>query len=121
MAPTPAGTASCMSSPRRRTRRTASAKARAPAATLAEYSPSECPAATDAPSKRSGNRSARSRHAATEWVRMAGCVLAVAFSSSSGPSKQSREREKPRTASASSKTARAAGEASQSDLPIPTD
>ena len=44
MAPSPAGTASCMYFPRRRTRRTASANASAPAATSAEYSPKLWPA-----------------------------------------------------------------------------
>ncbi len=112
MAPTPAGTASCMNRPRSRTRRTASANGSAPAATLAEYSPSECPAAKAPPSSRSGKRARRSSKAATEWVRMAGCVLAVSFSSSSGPSKQSRESAKPSAASASSNTARAAADAS---------
>ena len=43
---------------------------------------------------------------------MAGCVLAVSFSSSSGPSKQSFESAKPSAASASSNTARAAADAS---------
>ena len=57
IAPTPGGTASCMNSPRRRTRRTASEKVNAPAATHAEYSPSECPAAKAAPRRaRSGRR-----------------------------------------------------------------
>ena len=44
MAPSPAGTASCMYLPARRTRRTASANDSAPAATSAEYSPRLCPA-----------------------------------------------------------------------------
>ena len=44
MAPVPTGTASCMYRPRRRTMRTASAKAKVPAATCAEYSPRLCPA-----------------------------------------------------------------------------
>ncbi len=44
MAPTPAGTASCMNVPRARTERTASGSDMAPAATSAEYSPSEWPA-----------------------------------------------------------------------------
>src|SRR6266545_6279531 len=51
---------------------------------------------------------------------MAGCVLAVRFSSSSGPSKQSRESANPSVVSASSNTARAAGDASQRVFPIPT-
>ena len=120
IAPTPAGTASCMNWPRARTRATASAKDSAPAATLAEYSPSECPAANAAPSSFSGERARRSASAAIECVRIAGWVLAVSFSSSSGPSKHSLESGNPRTRSASSKTARAAGETSQSALPMPT-
>src|SRR5205807_1461900 len=44
IAPVPTGTASCISSPRRRTMRTASAKASAPATTSAEYSPRPWPA-----------------------------------------------------------------------------
>ncbi len=112
MAPTPAGTASCMRRPRSRTRRTAVEKDSDPAATLAEYSPSEWPAAKAAPSSRSGERSRKSAHAATECVRIAGCVLAVRVSSSSGPSKHKRESANPSTASASSNTARAAGEPS---------
>ena len=44
IAPTPCGTACCMYCPRLRTRRTASAKSSEPAATSAEYSPSEWPA-----------------------------------------------------------------------------
>src|SRR5580704_9752352 len=50
---------------------------------------------------------------------MAGCVLAVSFSSSSVPSKQILEMEKPRALSASSKTARAEGYFSASSLPMP--
>jgi hypothetical protein len=41
IAPSPAGTAACMNCPRERTVRTASAKLKVPAATCAEYSPSE--------------------------------------------------------------------------------
>ncbi len=41
MAPSPTGTASCMYRPRRRTVRSASANVIVPAATWAEYSPSE--------------------------------------------------------------------------------
>src|SRR6266436_3493772 len=50
---------------------------------------------------------------------MAGCVLAVSFSSSSVPSKQILEMEKPRALSASSRTARATGYFSASSLHIP--
>jgi len=106
MAPTPAGTASCMHDPRWRTARTASASSSAPAATSAEYSPSEWPA------RRSGLSPVRARSAsciATETVRMAGWVLRVSLSSSSGPSKISRLSFSPSAASAASKTARASG------------
>ena len=93
MAPSPAGTASCMNLPRRCTRRTASARRSAPAATSAEYSPSECPA-THAGAQ-VGLRAASARRAAMLVVRIAGWVLAVSVSSSSGPSKQSFDRAKP--------------------------
>ena len=91
IAPTPTGTASCISSPRRRTSRSASANASAPAATRAEYSPRLCPATA------TGARpaAAAARQVAIEAVRIAGWVLAVSCSSSSGPSQQSRDRAKP--------------------------
>ena len=54
----------------------------------------------------------KTRAAATETVRIAGCVCSVSLSWSSGPSKMSLERAKPRASSASSKTARAAGKLS---------
>ena len=47
IAPTPCGTADCMSSARRRTSLTASAKSNAPAATRAVYSPRLWPATTE--------------------------------------------------------------------------
>ena len=47
IAPTPTGTASCIAWARRRTSGTACAKVSTPAATRAEYSPSECPATAD--------------------------------------------------------------------------
>ena len=59
IAPTPAGTASCMNLPRRCTSRTASRSRSAPAATSAEYSPSEWPATTTGRSRRAP-RSTRS-------------------------------------------------------------
>src|SRR5580692_9482589 len=115
MAPTPAGTASCMYVPRLWTSLTASENFKLPAATRAEYSPRLWPAT------KSGVRpfSARTRWTATEQVRMAGCVLAVSLSSSSVPSMQILEMENPRALSASSKTARAAGYFSASSLPMP--
>src|SRR5438105_5778203 len=56
-----------------------------------------------------------------ETARMAGWVLAVLRSSSSGPSKSSRKSPPPSAASASSSTARASGWASASAWPMPTD
>ncbi len=115
MAPSPAGTASCMYLPRRRTRRTASANDSDPATTSAEYSPRLWPAT------KSGRMpfSSRIRSMATETVRIAGCVFSVSFSASSEPEKQSSEREKPSTRSASSNTARATGKDSASSRPMP--
>ncbi len=87
--------------PRRRASFTASENSSAPAATSAEYSPRLCPAT------KSGVMPCFSsaRYAATETVRIAGCVFSVSLRSSSGPSKQSFEIGKPSAASASSKTA----------------
>src|SRR5215472_301850 len=115
IAPTPCGTASCMYAPRLRTNRTASVNLSEPAQTSAEYSPRLCPAT------KSGSNpfSASTRAAATETVRIAGCVLAVSFSSSSVPSKHSLEMEKPSAWSASSKTDFATAYFSASSLPMP--
>src|SRR5215467_341483 len=115
IAPTPCGTASCMYVPRFRTSRTASANFNEPAQTNAEYSPRLWPAT------KSGSRpfSAKTRAAATETVKIAGCVLAVSFSSSSVPSKHSLEIEKPSATSASSKTDFATACLSASSLPMP--
>src|SRR5208283_5212356 len=115
MAPWPGGTASCMYWPRLWTRRTASANCSEPAATRAEYSPRLWPATKSAPMRFSES----THRAATETVRIAGCVLAVSFRSSSVPSKQILEMEKPKALSASSKMARAAGYFSASSLPMP--
>src|ERR1700720_2652724 len=54
-----------------------------------------------------------------EQVRIAGCVLAVSFRSSSEPSKHIFEMENPSALSASSKTAFADGYISASSLPMP--
>ncbi len=62
IAPAPAGTASCINRPRVCTRRTASAKSIAPAATNAEYSPRLCPAIADGVAP---PRSIQHRHSAT--------------------------------------------------------
>ncbi len=93
-----------MNFPRRWTRRTASANFSAPAATSAQYSPSEWPATAAGASPVSA-RSTRS--AAMLDVRIAGWAFAVSVSSASGPSKQSFDSENPSAASASAKTARA--------------
>ena len=73
MAPSPAGTASCMYCPRRRTATTASFSSSARAATRAEYSPRLWPAT------QSGRPplASRTRQAATLAARMAGWVFAV--------------------------------------------
>ena len=83
MAPVPTGTASCMYRPRCDTMRNASAKPKVPAATCAEYSPSECPAAHAG----ARPRVSRTRYAAMLVARMAGCVFSVSVSCWSGPSK----------------------------------
>lgn len=119
IAPSPAGTARCMSSPRRRTSRRASAKSRAPAATSAEYSPRLWPAtATGAPG--TAPSSASARWMASEQVRSAGWVLVVRARSSSGPSQHNRVSSSPSTSSASSKVRRAAAERSAQARPMPT-
>src|SRR6266851_4137218 len=59
------------------------------------------------------------RYTANEQVKIAGCVLAVCFSSSSPPAKHICEIENPSASSASSKTARAAAYFSASSLPMP--
>src|SRR5262249_24858372 len=74
-----------------------------------------------APATKSGCRpfSAATRNAATEQVKIAGCVFAVCFNSSSVPSKHIFEMENPRALSASSKTARATAYFSANSFPIP--
>src|SRR5262249_22921196 len=117
MAPSPGGTASCMKRPRSRTARSAAASPSAPPATNAEYSPSECPAAQTG----AAARAAKTAWAAIEAARIAGCVLAVSFKASSGPSKHKRESFSPKASSAASNTARASANCEKSSLPIPTD
>jgi hypothetical protein len=115
IAPTPAGTASCMNRPRARTVRTASARLKVEAATCAAYSPSEWPAAAwgDGPP-----RARKARYAAIATTRIAGCVVSVRASSSSVPAKQVALSARPRASSASAKTAAAAGSFARS-LPMP--
>ena len=100
MAPVPTGTAACMSSPRRRTTRTASPRCNAPATTSAEYSPRLCPATSAGVRPRSAQAAA----AATLAVRTAGWVVAVSARSASGPSNITRVRSTPRASLASSNT-----------------
>src|ERR1700736_6299277 len=95
--------------------RTASANFSEPAATSAEYSPKLWPATKSGASPFSSS----TRYVAIEQVRIAGCVLAVSFRSSSEPSKQIFEMENPSVLSASSKTALADGYISASSLPMP--
>src|SRR6185369_2698533 len=85
-------------------------------ATSAEYSPKLCPATNDGALIPS---SIIARNAATETVKIAGCVFSVNCKSSAGPSKQSREIAKPNASSASSKTRRATGNFSAKSFPIP--
>ena len=86
----PEGTASaaaCIATPRRRTRRTASAKVIEPAATSAVYSPSDSPAAAT----NGGSPWERSAASAIRLAtRMAGWLRSVRPSSASGPSAISR-------------------------------
>src|SRR6202522_1508073 len=93
----------------------AEGKSRPPAETSAEYSPRLWPAT------KSGVMPclARVRKAATETARMAGCVLAVSFSSSSVPSQHILKSSKPTAASASSKTPLASGKLSARSRPMP--
>ena len=116
MAPSPAGTAACIERPRAFTARTASGKVSVRAATCADHSPSECPAA------RAGviPCSASTRQTATLTVRMAGWVFSVRRSSSSGPSRKMRLRGNPRASSASANVVAATGKASARERPMPT-
>src|SRR5580658_8872552 len=59
------------------------------------------------------------RYAATETVRMAGCVFSVSLSSSSGPSKQSFDKGKSSALSASANTALDSGKFSARSRPMP--
>src|SRR5579862_3545790 len=63
--------------------------------------------------------SASTRQAATDTVKIAGCVFAVSFSSSSVPAQHIAEIENPSALSASSNVARATGYISASSFPIP--
>src|SRR5882672_8147807 len=120
MAPVPGGTASCIACPRARTRRTASSSESASAATSAEYSPSEWPAANAGKGK-SGMRSRMAASRAQLIATMAGCAFAVSVRRSSGPSRISLDSGSPSAASARSNASRAALDVVSTSLPIPTD
>src|SRR5271170_6334531 len=121
MAPSPTGTAFCMAWPRIRSSRAASSIVSAPAAQSAEYSPSEWPAMNAASRATTSPASLSSARKAARLVAIsAGCALAVSVSSASGPSNTSCESFWPSAASTRANTSRAAGNASQSALPMPT-
>src|SRR5437667_438259 len=109
--------ACCINSPRRRTRAAASVGASAPAATYAEYSPRECPAAATAAPSILGPTTANT---AALCARMAGCAFWVAVSSSSGPSNIRRLSPKPSVSSIASSVCRASGNRWARSLAIPT-
>ena len=98
MAPSPGGVASCICLPRSYTMRTAAAKSKAPAAVSAEYSPKLCPATIAGRGPPSDTQASCS---ATLTTSIAGCVICVRFSSSSGPSRTMRRRSKPNASAAS--------------------
>ena len=123
IAPSPGGTASCIARPRARTRRTASSSESAPAATSAEYSPSEWPAAK----RGAGSVGYRSRSAARTAaliVTIAGCAFAVSVSSLLGAFEdQLRERAASpgeRRVGAREHVARGGETTSRRSLPMPT-
>jgi hypothetical protein len=117
MAPTPAGTASCIAcraggpgAPRRRSR----GLPRRPAPRTRRG----CGRGTPSGDQPSSSR--RTVHAAIEQVRIAGWVLAVRASCSSGPSKHRVESGSPSASSASSKIRRAAGTRPPARRPCPS-
>ena len=103
IAPSPAGTASCMACARRRTSGTASVSVSTSAATSAAYSPRLCPAThcgTLPPAAR------QARQTAMPAVSISGWVLTVSASSLAGPSAHSCQRSWPRASEASRKVSR---------------
>jgi hypothetical protein len=116
MAPGAVPAAARIAEPRSAVMRRPSAKLIAPAATRAEYSPSEWPITS--PGSRPA--SAATRKAATEAVSSAGWQTSVAVSRSMGPSKHSCETGQPSTSSASSKVRRAPSWAAARARPMPT-
>ena len=106
-----------ISSPRLRTRRSPSAKGMPPAAQMAESSPSECPARITGEKPRP--KLSKARYTAREWMKSAGWVLSVSFSSVSGPSHMILERSNPRIWLDSSKTSRADSNCAARSRPMP--
>ena len=118
MAPVPAGTDCCISRPRSRTRRAASASDSEPAATSAAYSPRLWPASSCG---RAPPRAHQARQVATPAASRAGWVNSVWLSCSSGPCCDSAHRSTPAPCEASSKAARASGWAAASSASMPSD
>src|SRR5512138_2155196 len=118
IAPLPAGAASCISCPRRRTRRAPSSSDSAPAETSAAYSPRLCPArsAGCAPPA-----SCQARHTPIPAASSAGWVNSVWLSRSPGPCWASAHRSTPAPCEASSKLARTTACASARPASIPVD
>ena len=107
-----ASDASCISRPRSRTRRMASAKSITPPTTIEVYSPRLWPATAAGWGAALPRNSCHACQMAMLTVIMAGWAWAVSCNSSVGPSNISRVRWTPRLSSASAKTARADAEAS---------
>jgi len=104
-----------------RSRRAVSLILRLPAAASAEYSPSECPAtkAASLPTVKPASLSS-TRKVAIETAIRAGCAFSVSCNVSAGPPQMVAVSFSDSAASTSSNTARAAGKASASALPMPT-
>ena len=117
IAPSPAGTASCIACARKRTSGTASRNASAPAATSAEYSPRLWPATT---AGRGPPAASHARQTATPAASITGCVLVVRLSASAGPCATSAHRSSPSASEASANVSRTAGCAAKPSS-IPTD
>ena len=118
MDPIPTGTASCIARPRIRKRRAVSAIEIDPTAAKAEYSPKECPATNDTPSRAKPSASS-ARTAASDVAINAGCAFTVRVRSSISPCQIMEDNFSPRASSTSSNTAFEAGYAAASACPIP--
>ncbi len=122
IAPTPTGTAACIACPRARSSRAVSASVSTPAAQSALYSPRLCPATKAAePARLSPPSCSSTRSTAIDTAMIAGWAFSVSVSSVSEPSNISRDRCCDSAESTSSNTARAAGLAALSALPMPAD